>query len=128
LRDWVTAPTELPATRDELILKVSSFWLAEPTAAVALLREHARRHEERLALYEGFERALHERFAEALGDPRSPWFATDLTLQRGLTVERQYAAWCRAAADRLERQSQADGGRDPVAPDTVGQPAPDAAD
>jgi hypothetical protein len=103
----VTAPTELPATRDEFILKVASLWLAEPARAAALLREHAQRHEERLALYEGFERDLQEQSGSELANPRSPWFATYLTLQRGLSFEREYAAWCRSAAEQVERGVQA---------------------
>ena len=107
LRAWVTAPTELPATRDEFILKVASLWLAEPAQAAALLREHARRHEERLALYEGFERDLQEQPGGELANPRSPWFATYLTLQRGLSFEREYAAWCRSAAEQVEGGAEA---------------------
>jgi DNA-binding PadR family transcriptional regulator len=107
LRTWVTAPTELPATRDEFIVKVASLWLAEPAQAAALLREHAQRHEERLALYEGFERDLQEQSGDELANPRSPWFATYLTLQRGLSFEREYAAWCRSAAEQVERGVQA---------------------
>ena len=107
LRTWVTAPTELPATRDEFILKVASLWLAEPARAAALLREHAQRHDERLALYEGFERDLQEQSGDELANPRSPWFATYLTLQRGLSFEREYAAWCRSAAEQVERGVQA---------------------
>jgi DNA-binding PadR family transcriptional regulator len=107
LRTWVTAPTELPATRDEFIVKVASLWLAEPARAAALLREHAQRHDERLALYEGFERDLQEQSGDELANPRSPWFATYLTLQRGLSFEREYAAWCRSAAEQVERGVQA---------------------
>lgn len=112
LRAWVTAPTELPATRDEFILKVASLWLAEPAQAAALLREHAQRHEERLALYEGFERDMRERLGRELENARSPWFATYLTLQRGLSFEREYAAWCWSAADQVERSAQARSGED----------------
>ncbi len=109
LRGWATTPTELPATRDEFILKVASLWLAEPAQAAALLREQAQRHEERLALYEGFERNMRARLGRELANPRSPWFATYLTLQRGLSFEREYAAWCRSAGEQVERGAGAGG-------------------
>ena len=46
---------------------------------------------------------LRTHHAAELADPRSPWFATYLTLQRGIGYEREYAAWCRAAAAQIER-------------------------
>jgi DNA-binding PadR family transcriptional regulator len=103
LRAWIAAPTALPAKRDEFMVKVASLWLAEPAQAATLLREQAARHEERLARYEGFERELRERVGDELTNPRSPWFATYLTLQRGIGYEREYAAWCRTAAARVVR-------------------------
>lgn len=109
LRAWVTAPSEVHAVRDELILKVASLWLAEPARAVALLLDHARQREERLALYEGFERDLRARFGAELEDLRSPWFATYLTLQRGLSYEREYAAWCRSSVEQIECSVRARG-------------------
>ena len=110
LRAWVTAPSQAHTIRDELIVKVASIWLVEPARAVALLRDHARQHEERLALYEGFERDIRERFGGELDDPGSSWFATYLTLQRGLSYEREYAAWCRSAAEQIERGARGPGG------------------
>jgi DNA-binding PadR family transcriptional regulator len=103
LRDWVAAPTALPSIRDELVLKVASFWLIEPEHAAAQLLEQARLHDERLALYERFERDLRAQDRGELADPGAPTFATHLTLQRGIGYEREYAAWCRAAAARIER-------------------------
>jgi DNA-binding PadR family transcriptional regulator len=106
LRAWVATPSEPHAVRDELVLKVASIWLLEPARAVALLLDHAHRREERLARYEGFERDLRERFGAELDDPRSPRFATYLTLRRGMSYEREYAAWCRAAAEQLGREAE----------------------
>src|SRR5262245_57241244 len=42
LQAWLTAPLEEPPVRDELVLRAFSVWLADPLAAAALFREHAR--------------------------------------------------------------------------------------
>ncbi|MCL6648312.1 MAG: PadR family transcriptional regulator [Chloroflexi bacterium] len=34
LKEWVTAPVEVPAVRDELVLKAYSLWLADPGQSV----------------------------------------------------------------------------------------------
>jgi hypothetical protein len=44
-------------------------------------------------------------FQAAIGDPASPPFATYLTLQRGLSYEREYAAWCRWAAEYVREHA-----------------------
>lgn len=85
------------------MLETWSLWLAEPAQARDVLLDHARQHEERLALYERFEREMRDHEADELLDPRSPSFATYVALQRGLGFERGYAAWCRWAAGRVEQ-------------------------
>lgn len=105
LREWVVEPSQVSAVRDELMLKTWSLWLAEPARARDVLLEHARQHEERLGLYERFEREMREHEADGLRDPRSPSFATYLALQRGISFEREYARWCRWAAARIEQGS-----------------------
>lgn len=103
LRRWVTAPTEMPSGRDELVLKAYSLWLADPAGAVELFREQERLHAEQLARYEGFRTQLEREYGPALGRLDSPSFATYATLRRGLGYEREYAAWCGWVADQLER-------------------------
>ncbi len=101
LTAWVQTPPAPHAIRDELMVKVASIWLADPARAAAMLLDQARQHEERLARYEGFERELMGRLGAELDDPGSPHFATYLTLRRGISYEREYAAWCRDAAARI---------------------------
>jgi DNA-binding PadR family transcriptional regulator len=121
LLDWLVAPTDAPQIRDELLVKVTSFWLIEPARAIDLLLDQARQHEERLAMLEGLERGMQADVQAALRDPTAPLFATYLTLQRGLSYEREYAAWCRWAAEyvgqhavvqRYERDARPGGERD----------------
>jgi DNA-binding PadR family transcriptional regulator len=102
LRTWVTAPLEEPPVRDELVLRAYSVWLADPEAAAAFFREHGRRHEARLAHYRELEAQM-VRDAGGVPPPvATPEFAAYATLQRGLGRVREYAAWCRWLAERLE--------------------------
>ncbi|MDQ3302717.1 MAG: PadR family transcriptional regulator, partial [Actinomycetota bacterium] len=52
LREWVTAPVKPRATRDEMVLKAYSVWLADPERAIALFRDQQRLHKEQLLRYE----------------------------------------------------------------------------
>jgi PadR family transcriptional regulator AphA len=103
LLDWLVSPTDPPQIRDEFLVKVTSFWLIEPARAIELLLDQGRQHEERLAMLEGIERSMQVDFKAEILDPTAPPFATYLTLQRGLSYEREYAAWCRWAAEYLRQ-------------------------
>jgi DNA-binding PadR family transcriptional regulator len=101
LSAWVASPLDVPAVRDELVLRASCVWLSDPAAARALFEAHAARHEQQLAEYEGY-RTLMEGSSECrVDDLAAPDFATYATLMRGIGYEREYAAWCRWMADRL---------------------------
>ena len=102
LRTWVAAPVEVGPVRDELVLKAYSLWLAEPGQAVALFREHERRHRERLADYEARLAWLERRYEGELRRLGTPPFSTFIALQRGIGHEREYAAWCAWVADQFE--------------------------
>jgi DNA-binding PadR family transcriptional regulator len=108
LLDWLVSATDPPQIRDAFLVKVTSFWLVEPARAVELLLEQARGHEERLAMLEGIERGMQADFQAAIVDPAAPAFATYLSLQRGLSYEREYAAWCRWAAEYVRLHAGGD--------------------
>lgn len=103
LRTWVTAPGEVTPTRDELLLKAYSIWLAAPLDAAALFREHERRHLEQLRVYERILETVRERYGERLTTRGEPSFGSYLALLRGIGYEREYAGWCAQVADALER-------------------------
>jgi DNA-binding PadR family transcriptional regulator len=107
LAAWVVAPTPPSPTRDELVLKAYSLWLADPRAAAARFRERQRLHLERLARYEQIQAHLERERADELARPDSPAFATYATLRRGLGYEREAAAWCGWVAEQLERRAHA---------------------
>ncbi|HEX2517654.1 MAG TPA: PadR family transcriptional regulator, partial [Chloroflexota bacterium] len=79
--------------RDELVLRAYSLWLADPDAAAALFRDQERLHPAQLARYEQIEGQMRGA-ATALPPPDHPHFASFVTLQRGISYEREYAAWC----------------------------------
>ncbi len=103
LLDWLTSSTDPPQIRDEFLVKVTSFWQIEPARAIALLLDQARQHDERLAMLEGIERSMQADFQAEIANPSAPPFATYLSLQRGLSYEREYAAWCRWAAEYVQQ-------------------------
>ncbi len=111
LGEWVTAPVEPRVTRDELVLKAYSMWLAKPEEALALFGEHERLHEERLARYEEIGAWMEAEWGDDLDRLDSPRFASYATLMRGIMHERGYAEWCRWLAGRisarLERRERA---------------------
>ncbi len=102
LREWVTAPVKPRATRDEMVLKAYSVWLADPERAIALFRDQQRLHKEQLLRYEEIGAWMEEEWGEDLYRLDSPRFASYAALQRGIGYERGYAEWCAWLADRLE--------------------------
>ena len=104
LKEWVTEPMEPRATRDEMVLKAYSLWLADPVAALALFREQEQRHKEQLLRYEEIEAWMEREWKEELDLIDSPKSASYAALRRGIIYERGYAEWCRWVADRLERR------------------------
>jgi DNA-binding PadR family transcriptional regulator len=102
LRDWVTTPMDMPASRDELLVKMVAVWLVDPSEAAALLREHERLHAEQLAFYEGMCELLQAKWRAGGARRDAPILGNYLTVMRGIGYEREYIAWCRWAAELLE--------------------------
>jgi DNA-binding PadR family transcriptional regulator len=102
LHAWITASAEPPVIRDEVLLKVFSLWMADPPAAIALLRDQERRHVAQLAVFAELERQLEAKGAE-IQRPNEPYFATYLVLRRGIGYEQEYLAWCRWVITMLEQ-------------------------
>lgn len=109
LRTWVELPMEPPKRRDEFLLKAFAIWLATPEVALAEFREHARQHREQQLHYE---QLLAERYPGAVPQMSEPLFATYITVQRGISYEREYATWCEWVADLIEAQTKHDEGRE----------------
>ena len=104
VREWVTEPPSSQATRDELVLKAYSIWLADPDAAGALFEEQERLHEEQLRHYEEIEVWMQDNWGESPERMDFDRFASYAALRRGIGYERDYAEWCRWVAAKLEER------------------------
>jgi DNA-binding PadR family transcriptional regulator len=105
LREWVTSPLDVPAVRDESVLRAYNVWLGDPAKARTLFQEQAEKHEAQLAEYEGFRAQMESSTGGALPPVNSPDFATYAALMRGIGYEREAAAWCRWMAEALSRST-----------------------
>ena len=99
LKGWVTQPPPRKPTKDELTLKAYSVWLADGEQAARLFRDEGRRCEEQLARYEEIRAWMEREWAEDLGRPDSPRFASYAALRRGILYEKGNAEWCRWLAE-----------------------------
>ncbi len=102
LRGWATEPPPRKPPKDELTLKAYSVWLADGAEAAGLFSEEGRRHEEQLARYEEIRAWMEREWADDLGRPDSPRFASYAALRRGILYERGNAEWCRWLAGAVE--------------------------
>jgi DNA-binding PadR family transcriptional regulator len=109
LKEWAVQPPRPGPTKDELTLKAYSVWLADGEAAAGLFQEAGRRHEEQLARYEEIRARMEREWADDLGNPDSPRFASYATLRRGIIYESGNAEWCRWLADSVGGSREASG-------------------
>jgi DNA-binding PadR family transcriptional regulator len=103
LKAWVTAPIATPATRDELVLKGYTIWLADAEAASDLFEAHAKLHEVQLERYHEIKAFLERKWQEDGGHVSSPWFGSVAAVRRGVGYEREYAEWCRWVLEQLQK-------------------------
>jgi DNA-binding PadR family transcriptional regulator len=103
LQRWVIEVELGSPSRDELMVKAFSVWLADRNAASALYRAHEREHLRQLAIYETQQAQLEERHGADAQRVDSPAFASYATLRHGIEYERGYAQWCGWMAGALER-------------------------
>lgn len=102
LATWAVIPPPPEHSRNELLLKVYSLWLADPAAARALITAEREEHSAMLARYESLA-AETER-----GDPADlapSAFFDYATLRRGLSFERHVLAWCDWLLAALDRRA-----------------------
>ncbi len=103
LRAWATQPPASAAGRDELVLKAYCLWVAAPSHIHALFREQERQHAAQLAHYEAIGAWMEREWGSVLQDLATPEFSSYAALQRGVGYEREYMAWCRWIAERVEQ-------------------------
>jgi DNA-binding PadR family transcriptional regulator len=91
LASWAVTPAPPERSRNELLLRVYSLWLADPIAARGLIAGEREQHQAVLARYEEMATEFEGDFP---ADPASPLFCEYATLRRGLSFERHVIAWC----------------------------------
>ncbi len=106
LKEWVTEPPAPRPSRDELVLKAYSLWVAEPEKALALFRDQERRHEEQLLEYESLEEWMKKEWGTDILRTDSSRFASYAALRCGILYEHAYSEWCRWVVSRLEGKGQ----------------------
>ncbi len=97
LLSWAGEPAAERQVRDEQLVKALCYGFLPKERALARLREEKAAHEEKLALYEKFERGLEVELREGRIS-REAYLGTLLTLKRGIGAERSYVEWCEEAA------------------------------
>ncbi|MFC5699657.1 PadR family transcriptional regulator [Cohnella faecalis] len=97
LRKWLSEPTDAPALRDALMLKIFCISLSNPDAARALIEERAGYYRCKLDIFkEKLETirekaSLEEEDAPVFG---SPYFGSYVLVQRALSSSRSDLNWC----------------------------------
>lgn len=102
LQKWAVAPVEPEPSRNELLLKVYTFWLADPAQALKLMRAHADLHAGQLARYERILSNLRQEHPAPI-KLHEPLFGDYATLQIGLSYEHEYVNWCHWMIEQLEQ-------------------------
>ena len=107
---WAGEPVAERQVRDEQLVKALCYGFLPKERALAQLREEKANHEEKLALYEKFERGLEAELGEGRIS-REAYLGTLLTLRRGIGAERSYVEWCEEAAEMVSQLDRAYEGR-----------------
>ncbi len=102
---WAGEPAAERQVRDEQLVKALCYGFLPKERALAQLREEKANHEEKLALYEKFERGLGAELREGRISGEA-YLGTLLTLRRGIGVERSYVEWCEEAAKMISSTEQ----------------------
>ena len=89
LRKWITEPTELSTTKEEILIKVFAGHLVPKTKLIQELEHQRYCHQERLTLYKGIE---HQFVRDVNADSREVRYKY-LTLRRGIRFEKEWIAW-----------------------------------
>jgi DNA-binding PadR family transcriptional regulator len=106
LQSWIVAPTPILETRSEFLIKAHSLWLADPQQALIQFREHERYHREQLAAYEASLEEIEQRWEGGIRLMTTPAFGDYLTVNRGLSYEREYIKWLEWVITILEERAR----------------------
>lgn len=102
LREWVGSPTEPRQLRDELGVKIRAAEAADLPALIVELRRHRAFHEERLRLYQDFEKDDYPD-PDALSLRKLKQY---LVLRGGVRIEAGFVEWCDEVINALESATE----------------------
>jgi len=104
---WLDTPATPPAVRDEEALKALCYGLLPPEHARTQLEATRARHADSLARYKDLSRRLEQEDKEQ--SDRSPVtrLGLQLTLRRGIAIEKGYVAWCDEAIATIAASASA---------------------
>jgi DNA-binding PadR family transcriptional regulator len=106
LQSWIVAPTPILEARSEFLIKAHSLWLADPQPALIQFREHERYHREQLAAYEASLEEIERRWGGGIRLMTTPAFGDYLTVNRGISYEREYITWLEWVIAILEERAR----------------------
>ena len=105
LLSWAAEPAAERQVRDEQLVKALCYGYMPKERVLARLEEEKDTHEEKLELYEGFERWLEAELQKGRISSEA-YLGTLLTLKRGIGAERSYVEWCEEAAKMVSSFEQ----------------------
>ncbi len=105
LREWVSAPTEPKQLRDESGVKIRAAEIENVPDLTAELRRHRNLHEERLRLYQEFEKHDYPD-PDALNFRKLKQY---LVLRGGVRIETGFIDWCDEVIGALEGELRRSG-------------------
>lgn len=105
LRAWAVSSTEPEPSRNELLLKTYTLWLADPAQALKLFRAQEDLHRSQLAHYERILAEIEQEHPAPI-EVHEPLFGDYATLQIGLRYEREYVDWCCWMVEQLEQAAR----------------------
>jgi DNA-binding PadR family transcriptional regulator len=100
LTSWIAEPSDIPALKDDLLVKLYAGEQVQPEVLMADLVHHRDLHQERLETYKTITKQW---FSSPKDLPRGDRYRY-MTLQCGIQFETQWLAWCEEVMRLLESE------------------------
>jgi DNA-binding PadR family transcriptional regulator len=98
LRNWMSIPSTVVATKDELLVKLFAGSLVEPEVILAELEHHRAQHQDLLATYQ----AIEQQAFQCIDQPSLSARYQYITLRKGLRLEAAWLDWCEEAMEMVK--------------------------
>ncbi|MBI4781209.1 MAG: PadR family transcriptional regulator [Oscillatoriophycideae cyanobacterium NC_groundwater_1537_Pr4_S-0.65um_50_18] len=104
LSKWITQPSEVSPSKDDLLVKLFAGYLVPQETILAELAHHRQQHLQQLAQYEAIAQNFFQH-PDRLSTKRRFHY---MTLRHGIRYEQEWLNWCDEAMQFLGTQSPAD--------------------